>query len=136
MAPRSRAPLPGLELVQRVGGFEVEDPLGVYESYGRRLRDEIVSLLPPDWEWDGKRVLDFGCGAGRILRHFLDEAELAEFHGSDIDRPSIDWLQRNLSPPLHVITNDETPPLALASSSFDLVYATSVFTHITDHWAA
>ena len=132
----ARPPLPDVELAQRVGRFEVDDPLDAYERYGRRLRDEIVSLLPPDWEWDGKRVLDFGCGAGRILRHFLAEAEVAEFHGSDIDRPSIDWLQRHLSPPLHLVTNDETPPLALEASTFDLVYATSVFTHITDHWAA
>jgi SAM-dependent methyltransferase len=140
MGPRfsgaPRPPLPDLELVQRVGRLEVEDPLDVYERYGHRLRDEIVSLLPQDWEWDSKRVLDFGCGAGRILRHFLDEAEVAEFHGSDIDRPSIDWLQCHLSPPLHLITNDEAPPLALETSTFDLVYATSVFTHITDHWAA
>jgi SAM-dependent methyltransferase len=129
-------PLPDLELAQRVGPLEAEDPLGGFERYGRRVRDEIVSLLPQDWEWDGKRVLDFGCGAGRVLRHFLDEAQVAEFHGSDIDRPSIEWLRRHLSPPLHLTTNGEAPPLSLDGESFDLVYATSVFTHITDHWAA
>jgi SAM-dependent methyltransferase len=128
-------PLPDPKLMRRVGPLQAKHPVDDYEQYGRRLRDEIVSLLPPGWEWDGKRVLDFGCGAGRILRHFLAEAEVAEFHGSDIDRPSIDWLRQHYSPPLRLTTNDEAPPLSLDAGSFDLVYATSVFTHITDHWA-
>ncbi|MDX6689330.1 MAG: hypothetical protein QOG15_787 [Solirubrobacteraceae bacterium] len=131
-----RAPIPNLALAMRVGRIEEPDPLEGYLRYGRRLRDEVVSLLPGGWDWEDKRVLDFGCGAGRILRHFLPEAELAEFYGSDIDRPSIEWLGRHMSPPLRVLTNGESPPLALASSSFDLIYATSVFTHITDYWAA
>ena len=120
-----------------MGSLEgVEDPLASYEQYGRVLHDQIVDLLPPDWSWEGRRVLDFGCGAGRILRHFLEEAAVAEFHGCDIDGPSIDWLDHELSPPLHVFRSREAPPLPLGTADFDLVYATSVFTHISDLWAA
>ena len=93
-------------------------------------------MLPPGWTWDGKRVLDFGCGVGRILRHFAPEAGVAEIVGCDIDEPSINWLDRHLSPPFRVFVNGEAPPLGQPDSSFDLVYAMSVFTHITDDWSS
>jgi SAM-dependent methyltransferase len=80
-------------------------------------------------------VLDFGCGAGRVLRHFLNEADVGELHGCDIDEPSIRWLEENLSPPLHAFVNGESPPLPRPDGYFDLIWAASVFTHITDEWA-
>ena len=99
-------------------------------------RDGILDALPEGWTFAGKRVLDFGCGAGRTLRHFLDEASVGEFFGCDIDAPSIAWLEDNLSPPFTVFVNEERPPLPLPGSSFDLIWAISVFTHITDQWSA
>jgi SAM-dependent methyltransferase len=128
-------PLPPVELAARVGGVHANG-LVLYEEVGRRSREEILALLPEDWSFAGKRVLDFGCGAGRTLRHFLDEAESGEFHGCDIDGPSIAWLAEAMSPPLRVFPNEETPPLPLEADSFDLIWAISVFTHISDHWAA
>jgi len=123
-------PLPPLELADRVGRGDA------FDEVGRATRLEIVKRLPANWSFAEKRILDFGCGAGRTLRHFVSEAEAGEFHGCDIDGPSITWLAENLSPPLHVFRNEEAPPLPLDSSSFDLVWAISVFTHITDRWAS
>jgi SAM-dependent methyltransferase len=128
------APLPPLELANRVGAL-AEGDMSLYEEIGRRTREEILALLPEGWSFEGKRVLDFGCGAGRALRHFLGEAEVAELHGCEIDAPSVAWLEANLSPPLHVFRNEESPPLPLDGGSFDLIWAISVFTHLTDHWA-
>jgi SAM-dependent methyltransferase len=109
--------------------------LEAFINEGAAARRRIEALLPVDWSFEGKRVLDFGCGAGRVLRHFLDEAESAEFWGCDIDRASIEWLRENLSPPLHCFENGYAPPLELHDGSIDLVWATSVFTHIGDLWA-
>jgi SAM-dependent methyltransferase len=111
------------------------DPMQRYETRGRAARDQIVSMLPEDWSFEGRRVLDFGCGAGRTLRHFLPEAEVGEFWGSDVHEPSIAWLSANLSPPVHPIRNDELPPIQRPDGYFDLVYAISVFTHLTDSWS-
>jgi SAM-dependent methyltransferase len=130
-----QVPLPPVELVQRVGRIDDPDVAAGYEAIGRHSRERVERLLPADWSWDGKRVLDFGCGAGRTLRHFLDEAERGEFYGCDIDAPSIVWLEKNLSPPLHVFESAEEPGLPQPDRFFDLVYAFSVFTHLTDHWA-
>jgi SAM-dependent methyltransferase len=126
-------PYPPLDLVNRVLCLEgADDPVAGYEVLGAGTRAALVGLLPDDWSFQGKRVLDFGCGAGRTLRHFLAEAETAEVWGADIDARSIEWLQQNLCPPLRVMRCDPEPPLRLESGSFDLVWAVSVFTHLAD----
>jgi SAM-dependent methyltransferase len=118
----------------RVGPGEGHDAQEAFDNEGARLRQVIETSLPGGWRFDGKRVLDFGCGSGRVLRQFLDEAKRAEFWGCDIDGPSIDWLAQNLSPPLHCFQNGYEPPLPLEDGSLDLVWAMSVFTHI-QHWS-
>lgn len=107
-----------------------------YERRGRALREAILDVLPDGWSFDGKRVLDFGCGAGRVLRHFLPEATVAEIAGCDIHEASVRWLQANLCPPLHAFRNEPVPPLPLAAGSLHLVWALAVFTHLADSWSA
>jgi SAM-dependent methyltransferase len=111
------------------GSFEA------YETAGAELRKAILGALPPDWDWSGKRVLDFGCGAGRALRHFGDEASEADFWGCDIHDESVAWINANLNPPFQAFVNSEEPPLPQPDGSFDLIYAFSVFTHLTDNWS-
>jgi SAM-dependent methyltransferase len=127
-------PLPPRELAARV--FAVEgwsDPDLAYEELGAQTKRQIVHLLGDEWSFDGKRVLDFGSGAGRTLRHFAREAGSAEFWAADIDAPSIRWLQENLCPPFHAWQSTHNPPLGLEHESFDLIYAISIFTHLTDN---
>ena len=102
---------------------------------GSECREQILRMLPAGYELEGRRLLDFGCGAGRTLSHFLDQADSAEIWGCDIDAESIDWLQRNLCPPLHALRNEAEPALPFADGHFDLVWALSVFTHLVDTWA-
>jgi SAM-dependent methyltransferase len=105
----------------------------LWESLGPETKTALLDLLPAEWSFEGKRVLDFGCGAGRTLRHFLPEATTAEFWGVDIDAVSIDLLAETVCPPLHVMQSGHMPPLELESSSFDLIWSISVFTHLTDN---
>lgn len=130
-------PIPPPELRQRMSilADSDEDRRGYLER-GAVTRRAIEGVLTPDWSWEGKRVLDFGCGSGRVLRHLLPEAQHAEFWGSDIDRGCIAWNEQHLTPPMSFVVNDEAPPLPLPAADFDLVYAMSVFTHITKHWSA
>jgi SAM-dependent methyltransferase len=126
-------PYPPLELASRVFCLQGwSDPLRAYEELGAQTKTALTGLLPDGWSFEGRRVLDFGCGAGRTLRHFLSEAQTAEFWGADIDAPSIDWLGKALCPPLHAWRCSAGPPLGLQHGSFDLIWAISVFTHLTD----
>ncbi len=116
--------------------FSVEgwsDPNLAYDNLGAQTKHQVVRLLTDDWSFEGKRVLDFGAGAGRTLRHFMREARTAEFWGTDIDEPSIRWMQENICPPFHAWQSTVNPPLGLEHESFDLIYAISVFTHLTDN---
>jgi SAM-dependent methyltransferase len=126
-------PYPPLSLASRVCCLERwADPREAYDQLGADTRDAILDLLPAGWTFDGKRVLDFGCGAGRTLRHLLGEAEVAEIWGCDIDAASVNWLAEHLSPPLRAVRNEVEPPLGLDYGTFDLIWALSVFTHLTD----
>ena len=138
MTASADAPYPPPNLQNRVfwvSGWST-DPIRAYEEMGAQTKRALMSLLPDDWTFEGKRVLDFGSGAGRTLRHFLPEAEEGEFWGADIDRASTEWLEQNLSPPLNAWRCAAWPPLGLEHGSFDLIYAVSVFTHLTDNSSA
>ncbi|MDQ3588155.1 MAG: class I SAM-dependent methyltransferase [Actinomycetota bacterium] len=131
--PESGLPLPPVELARRVGVPDNDDVIDSYLQLGADARQVVLNTLPDDWSPDGRRVLDFGAGAGKVLRHLLEDWREAELHGCDIDAPSIEWLQANLSPPIHAFVNGETPPLDRPDGHFHLVLAMSVFTHLTDH---
>lgn len=130
-------PMPPLEIAARSGSLRHEnrDPTELYESVGRTARKELLAALPEGFDFRGRRILDFGCGAGRVLRHFIHEGPGAEYWGCDINEGSIGWLEANLSPPLHVFVNGELPPLPQPDASFDLVYCVSVFTHLARSWS-
>jgi 2-polyprenyl-3-methyl-5-hydroxy-6-metoxy-1,4-benzoquinol methylase len=76
------------------------------------------------------RILDFGCGCGRVVRH-LHGMTGARFSGSDYNPQLIEWCQRNLRFGQFDV-NGVSPPLAYAKEQFDLVYALSVFTHFPE----
>jgi SAM-dependent methyltransferase len=132
-----RTPLPPKALIRRVGWVVGDERhADVYAERGREQWRFIRALLPAGFELDGRRALDFGCGAGRILRHAAAEDPGCEYWGCDIDPASIAWLEQHASPPLHVLRNGDWPPLPIADAHFDLIWAFSVFTHLTDAWSA
>jgi SAM-dependent methyltransferase len=133
----SRLPYPPPELRERVAhGVGTEHSVAEYEETGRAIYKWILGALPDGWSLEGKRLLDFGCGAGRTLRHFVDDSGKAELWGCDIDAASIEWMRAHLGQWVHGFHNDPAPPLPQPDDYFDLIWAMSVFTHITDQWSA
>jgi SAM-dependent methyltransferase len=129
-------PLPPFELANRVMAIDQVGAEETYRAHGQGVKETIISLLPAGWTFDGKRVLEFGCGAGRVMSAFAEEAGRAEFHGCDIDRGSIEWVRQNLSPPFDAFQVSATPTrLPFEDGTVDLIYAVSVFSHLADGWA-
>jgi SAM-dependent methyltransferase len=116
-------PLPPRRLMVRVAGTADAD---WFLRSGRAAFDAIAAHVPLA---EVESVLDFGCGCGRVTRYWSDFA--GEVAGSDVSPKAIDWCRTNL-PFARFETNELAPPLAFADASFDLVYALSVFTHLTE----
>jgi SAM-dependent methyltransferase len=123
-------PLPPDDLCMRVGGTKGDEFL----SQGKFLQACLIRSLPDNFSWSGRRVFDFGCGVGRVLRHFAPQAVEAEFWACDVHEPSIAWLAQNMGGIFRVIMTDTQPKLPFPSNYFDLVYSLSVFTHVHKDW--
>lgn len=123
------APLPPAELALRVGGTHDAQ----FDDQGSKIRDCIIRCLPEDFDFKDKRVLDFGCGAGRVLRHFAEERSKSEFWACDIHEPSVRWISETL-PDCRAFLSSENPGLPFDADVFDLIYVISVFTHLTSNW--
>ena len=74
------------------------------------------------------RMLDFGCGCGRVLRHWQGLSN-AQLHGVDSNAELIEWCGSNL-PRVTASANQSEPPLKYPAGSFDVIYAFSVLTHM------
>lgn len=83
------------------------------------------------------RLLDFGCGWGRILRLFMKDVRPENLLG--IDSTSRFLLEaRRFNPALAFLQGGISPPTVLSSASLDLVVSWSVFSHLDEflagHW--
>ncbi len=124
-------PVPPEELIRRSGWTPGSDLVARYRSDGMAMKELLAGLIDLPRR---ARVLDFGCGVGKVSQHFAGERERYELFGADIDAASIDWLAANHTYGTFV-TVEETPGLPWPNGHFDLIYAVSVFTHMTDPWA-
>lgn len=133
--PRMTYALPPDKLMTRIGVSPDAFPTRAareefFEQLGLGIHQCIRDAIPHE---DEQTILDFGCGSGRVLRHFLSEPSL-HLAGCDIHRPSITWMQANFPAAVRLYANSETPPLPEADDTFDLIYCGSVFSHLTN-WA-
>jgi SAM-dependent methyltransferase len=100
---------------------------------GRRTTEEIrltlESLERPLEQFSS--VLDFGCGCGRQMRWMAELANGRRLHGTDICADAVRWNQRHL-PFARFTRNGPAPPLPFDDATFGLVYALSVFTHLSE----
>lgn len=77
-----------------------------------------------------RSLLDFGCGCGRVIRHWKGFPHLRS-HGTDYNPQLVAWCAGAL-PSAAFATNNLAPPLPHRDGSFDLLYSISVFTHLPE----
>ena len=127
--PAEGLPVPPRQLIVKVAG--TPDVEWFLES-GRRAAESIRAATarngrPLD---EVRALLDFGCGCGRVLRHWIG-MHGCERHGCDTNDEAVEWCRRNL-PFAQFEVNGLAPPLPYDDDRFDLVYALSVLTHLTE----
>jgi SAM-dependent methyltransferase len=72
-------------------------------------------------------ILDFGCGCGRVIRHWRSWTRAA-LYGTDCNPKLVAWCRRNL-PFAKFQSNTLEPRLDYADEQFEFAYALSVLTH-------
>lgn len=77
------------------------------------------------------RVLDFGCGFGRIIRFFMKDVAPGNLIGTDV-YPEFVHTCNNTFQGVQFDQNEPLPPLAYPDASFDIIYAYSVFSHLSE----
>lgn len=122
----------------RMGGRHFEDDASFVESAVRE-----VQRLEHHGMRRTSRVLDWGCGAGRLAVGLQEHwGRIGDYHGVDIQRPLIQWAKRHLAHGPYTFThldaaNDRYNPGGEArheipgeDAAYDVVYAYSVFSHM------
>lgn len=81
---------------------------------------------------DFNKVLDWGCGCGKLAR-YLSEIDGPEMFGMDVDPVNISWCNENIKG-MKFLLVPINPPTNIAADFFDLIIGISVFTHLTEDY--
>lgn len=93
------------------------------KQYAQRLGVAVNS--------DDTTILDFGCGWGRITRFFLKDVAAENLYGVDVVPSMISACERTI-PYGNFSVVEAEPPTSFASNSFDIIFAYSVFSHLSE----
>ncbi|MBI1852235.1 MAG: class I SAM-dependent methyltransferase [Planctomycetes bacterium] len=120
-------PNPTPEMMHRVSNISDSAAfwMGGLEYYGilsKSIERHRGGMVP-------RRILDWGCGCGRIAAFFLKYSGMSEVCGCDIDGRAVQWCDEHLKPG-KFSTSQPYPPLQYGKESFDVVFGSSVFTHL------
>ncbi len=123
-------PLPAGPHMKRVIGeaSAVSFALGGFTAF-RRL-EQAVQEITGEPLTTFPRVLDWGCGCGRVARYF-QQLPGCQLTGVDVDEENVGWCWEHL-PGGRFTTVPLRPPSELPEAGFDLAYGVSVFTHLSE----
>lgn len=97
------------------------------QEVAHRVVQEALAVCPSGIH----SVLEWGCGPGRVIRWLPDLLPSAEVCGADYNGESIAWCKDHI-PGVSFVQNALLPPLPLPNDNFNLIYAISVFTHLSE----
>jgi len=123
--------LPALPPEERMREISGSGDPSAFLNVGTQAAAAVFAALEGAGEdpYAPRRILDFGCGCGRVARHLLPLAQRGELVGCDIDAEAIAYCRAALVGARFLVNRAE-PPLAEPKAAFDLVYSISVFTHL------
>lgn len=126
--PAGNLPLPPPRLFYLVNGqFNIERFLA-NGALGSRCIREVLSKNGLNIE-TFQSILDFGCGCGRVLRHWGNLPH-GRLYGTDYNASLIDWCREAL-PFAQFSVNEPQGRLPYEDSQFEFAYSISVLTHLT-----
>ncbi len=77
------------------------------------------------------RILDFGCGWGRIIRYFIKDLQPSYLWGCD-PVPEMITLCKSQNKWANFELINPDPPSSFQDNTFDMIYSFSVFSHLSE----
>jgi SAM-dependent methyltransferase len=103
-----------------------------YYDSGRGTALELAEIFGKYIELKDKRILDWGCGPGRVIRHLPEViGNNCEYFATDYNEESISWCRQNLLG-IHFNNNSLEAKLPYKDNTFDVIYGISIFTHLSE----
>jgi len=126
---RERYALPPADNMRRVIGDDSPIRFALGGSTTFHNIEAYLTEMGHSWS-EFPRILDWGCGAGRVTRYLLTETQ-ATVHGVDIDPENIAWCKSALTSG-NFDCISPVPPTRFPNEYFDLIIGCSVFTHLSE----
>jgi ubiquinone/menaquinone biosynthesis C-methylase UbiE len=105
-----------------------------YQKYyfgGRETAEWIYRQIETHINLKGRKILDWGCGPGRVIRHmFKVSKNQSKFYGTDYNEKSIQWCRNNIKN-VEFNLNSLEAKLPYEDDFFDAIYGISIFTHLS-----
>jgi len=114
------------QYVGMVGDTAMKAGLAASRVFKKLYEQTRGRALTPDTS-----VLDFGCGWGRIMRFFLKDIDPMRLHGTDVSEEMVAFCRQAFRWGIFS-RNDPFPPTKFGPGTFDLIYALSVFSHLSE----
>jgi SAM-dependent methyltransferase len=105
-----------------------------YYTDGIETAKWLIEYFRKHIDLKDRRILDWGCGPGRIIRHL--PALLGDgcgYYGTDYNAESIDWCKKNLRG-IKFSKNSLAPNLHYPDDFFDVIYGISILTHLSEQF--
>ena len=77
------------------------------------------------------KILDFGCGWGRMIRFFFKDVVEENIYGVDVNPYMIQVCKETLGLGNYEVT-PSAPPTEFNNDTFDIIFAYSVFSHLNE----
>lgn len=129
---------------QEFPGLPLPPPYMLYESFrmdyrrywesGKEtagwIKSQTTPFLPPR---QALKVLDWGCGPVRVLRHMPEIfGSESSYFGTDYNHETVNWCNHALEG-ISISDCPFLPPTQYEDFTFDLIYGISVFTHLPEN---
>ncbi|MBI3847791.1 MAG: class I SAM-dependent methyltransferase [Planctomycetes bacterium] len=123
---RRGLPQPPAALMHRVA--TLSDPMayftGALQNFG-----ELRTAIRRHCRGPIARLLDWGCGCGRLTSFLIRDGIGESIHGCDVEPELVAWCATNLAPGRFVQSPDD-PPLPYDDGSFDVVVNYGTLTNL------
>jgi SAM-dependent methyltransferase len=115
-----------LRVLERYANEFIESGYNDYAVMKNLMFETSVSLS------HCRKILDFGCGCGRVIRALRRHLPSQALYGTDVDPEAIAWLKKNCGAMAEFDVNPHMPPMNYPTGAFDFIYSIGIFSHLPE----